>query len=41
VIVLRRGRIFTQFSDCVLTSEKILRAASGILEEQTENRVGA
>ena len=35
VIVLRKGRIFTQFSDCVLTSEKILRAASGILEENS------
>ncbi len=41
VIVLRKGRIFTEFSDCVLTSEKILRAASGILEEKTEERVGA
>lgn len=33
IIVLRKGRVFTEFKDCVVTSEKILRAASGILEE--------
>ncbi len=33
VIVLRKGRILKEFRDCVLTGEKILRAASGIVEE--------
>lgn len=33
VLVLRKGRICKEFTECVLTGEKILRAASGILEE--------
>jgi len=33
VIVLRKGKMFKEFKECVLTGEKILRAASGILEE--------
>jgi ribose transport system ATP-binding protein len=33
VLVLRKGRLFKEFSDCVITGELILRAASGILEE--------
>ncbi|MCX7774947.1 MAG: sugar ABC transporter ATP-binding protein [Rectinemataceae bacterium] len=33
VLVLRKGRIIKEFKDCVLTGEKILRAASGITEE--------
>jgi ribose transport system ATP-binding protein len=37
VIVLRKGRIFREFKDCVLTGETILRAASGIVEESHEN----
>lgn len=36
VIVLRQGRFFHEFRDCVLTGEKILRAASGIREEEDE-----
>ena len=36
VIVLRQGRIFKEFKDCVLTGEKILRAASGIQEDASK-----
>jgi len=36
VIVLRQGKIFKEFKECVLTGEKILRAASGILEDDNE-----
>jgi ribose transport system ATP-binding protein len=36
VLILRKGRIIKEFKECVLTSEKILRAASGILEEYDE-----
>ncbi len=36
VLVLRKGRIFHEFKDCVLTGEKILRAASGIIEEAAD-----
>jgi len=36
VIVLRQGKIFKEYSECVLTGEKILRAASGILEDDNE-----
>ncbi|GAB1482590.1 sugar ABC transporter ATP-binding protein [Treponema sp.] len=34
VIVLRKGKILTEFSECDLTSEMILRAASGIREDK-------
>ncbi|MCX8012746.1 MAG: ATP-binding cassette domain-containing protein, partial [Rectinema sp.] len=36
VLILRKGRIIKEFKECVLTSEKILRAASGILEDDDE-----
>ena len=36
VIVLRQGKMFKEFKECVLTGEKILRAASGILEDDDE-----
>ena len=36
VIVLREGRFFQEFRDCVITGEKILRSASGIREEDDE-----
>jgi len=36
VIVLRQGKMFKEFKECVLTGEKILRAASGILEDDHE-----
>jgi ABC-type sugar transport system ATPase subunit len=39
VIVLRQGKMFKEFKEfkeCVLTGEKILRAASGILEDEHE-----
>ena len=39
VLVLRKGRIIREFKECVITSEKILRAASGILEEQDEKDI--
>ena len=35
VLVLRRGRLITEFTECVITGEKILRAASGILESES------
>jgi len=35
VLVLRKGRIIKEFTECVITGEKILRAASGILESET------
>jgi len=41
VIVLRKGRILTEFSECELTSEMILRAASGIRDKNQESRVEA
>jgi ribose transport system ATP-binding protein len=34
VLVLRRGKILKEFAECVITGEKILRAASGILEPE-------
>ncbi len=37
VLVLRSGRLFKEFNDCVLTGEMVLRAASGILEEDHAN----
>ena len=37
VLVLRKGRIFHEFKECVLTGEMILRVASGIVEEAHEN----
>ncbi|MDP2791036.1 MAG: sugar ABC transporter ATP-binding protein [Rectinemataceae bacterium] len=33
VLVLRKGRICKEFTECTLTGEKILRAGSGIVEE--------
>ena len=37
VIVLRKGKVFHEFKECMLTSEMILRAASGITEGINEN----
>jgi len=37
VLVLRKGKIFHEFKECVLTGEMILRVASGIVEEAYEN----
>jgi ribose transport system ATP-binding protein len=36
VIVLRLGKFIKEFKECVITGEKILRAASGILEDDDE-----
>jgi ribose transport system ATP-binding protein len=33
VLVLRKGKIVKEFTECVVTGEKILRAASGILDD--------
>jgi len=33
VLVLRQGKFFKEYKECTLTGEKILRAASGILED--------
>ncbi len=38
VLVLRKGKLCTEFKDCVLTGEKILRAASGIVEEVSDEK---
>jgi ribose transport system ATP-binding protein len=36
ILVFRKGRIFREFSDGIVTQEDILEAASGIQEEAEE-----